>query len=159
MPENRPSWDQYFLNIAEVVSTRSIDPSTKHGCVLVKDKHIIGTGYNGPPRGMKDSCVPSTRPEKYDWYHHAERNSLDNRTLVERGFTAYITGEPCFSCLTSLYNCGAYRIVYGNRGSNCINERDLINKQNFYDWCKSEVVLSEDHLPKSIIFIAHAKFV
>lgn len=160
MPETRPDWDEYFLSIAEEVSTRSIDPSTKHGCVLVKDKHIIGTGYNGPPRGMDDSKIPLTRPDKYKWFKHSEVQALNNRVLIQRGFTAYITGEPCFHCLTSLYDQGVYRIVYGDRGSHCIDEDDLFNKMDFYEWCESEVIFSEEHIhPKSIIFLSHTKFV
>lgn len=144
MPETRPNWDEYFLAIAEVVSTRSIDPSTKHGCVLVKDRHIIGTGYNGPPRGMLDKNIPLTRPEKYPWMKHAEHNALLNRTLLDKGFTAYITGEPCFHCLTDLYTAGCTTIVHGSRGSACIDEEQLSLKEFFYDNCVGRIVFYEN---------------
>jgi len=65
---DRPSWDDYFLGIAKVVAQRSHDQHTKHGCVITDLEHrILGVGYNGFPKGMDDSKLPLTRPEKYNW--------------------------------------------------------------------------------------------
>src|SRR5512146_3414705 len=64
--KQRPGWDEYFLDLAEQVSRRSPDPSTKHGCVLVdRDRRVVSTGYNGPVAGLPNDLVPVTRPEKY----------------------------------------------------------------------------------------------
>ena len=62
---NRPDWNNYFLGIAKVVAQRSHDQHTKHGCVITDAVHrILGVGYNGFPKGMNDSKLPLTRPEK-----------------------------------------------------------------------------------------------
>jgi len=97
----RPSWDVYFLNICDVVSSRSPDPRTQHGAVLVDaHKHIIGTGYNGGPKGGIDT-FDWTTDEKYSLVAHAELNCLLNSTMPAAGATLYITGSPCLSCLCS----------------------------------------------------------
>lgn len=129
----RPTWDEYFLDIAKTVSTRSLDQHTKHGCVLTHDNKIVGTGFNSFPYGMADDNLPTTRPEKYDWHLHAELNSVLNMTLAVRGFTAYITGEPCFNCLKFLYQRGASVIHWGKQESRMIDDGDRRLKQMFLD--------------------------
>ena len=63
--DDRPSWDAYFLSLAEQVSTRSPDPHTRHGCVIVSDdRRVISTGYNGPVSGLPHDLVPLERPDK-----------------------------------------------------------------------------------------------
>lgn len=122
---SRPSWDEYFLMLAEIVSRRSPDPHTKHGCVLVdRDKRVISTGYNGPVQGLPNDMVPLTRPEKYDWFIHAEDNAVAFARCDLRGATAYITGPPCAACFRRLLQVGVKRIVYGPRKSACISERE-----------------------------------
>jgi dCMP deaminase len=110
----RPTWDEYFLSMCQLVSTRSHDIHTKHGCILTLDNRIIGTGYNGWPEGVDWGEEYLQRPEKYKpgIILHAEINALANRTKAERGFTAYITGTPCINCLVNLGQAGATRIVY-----------------------------------------------
>jgi dCMP deaminase len=118
---NRPSWDQYFLTMAEHVSVRSPDPNTKHGCVLVDaDKRVISTGYNGPVRHLPNDMVPTTRPEKYYWYIHAEDNAVAFARCDLRGATAYVTGMPCSACFRRLLQVGVKRIVHAGRASACI---------------------------------------
>ena len=74
-----PSWDNYFLGQALLLSQRSPDIQTKCGCVIVnKNNQVIGQGYNGFPRGLKDDELPNTRPDKYPWMIHAEVNSILN---------------------------------------------------------------------------------
>jgi dCMP deaminase len=58
---SRPDWDTYFMDMAYLVARRSIDKSTKVGCVITKNKSVISTGYNSPPRGMIDSEVPTKK--------------------------------------------------------------------------------------------------
>lgn len=128
---DRPSWDRYFLDLAEQVSRRSPDPNTKHGCVLVDaDKRVISTGYNGPVAGLANEIVPLTRPEKYDWFMHAEDNAVCFARCDLRGATAYVTGEPCAACFRRLLQVGIRRIVYGHRMARCItdNERDACHQ-------------------------------
>jgi dCMP deaminase len=110
----RPTWDEYFLEICEVVKNRSHDIHTKHGCVLTLNNRIIGTGYNAWPEGIDWGEEFLQRPLKYEdgVILHAEQNALFNRTTVERGFTAYVTGQPCMNCLVSLGQSGVARIVY-----------------------------------------------
>jgi len=111
----RISKDKYFMSIAKVCSTRSPDPSTKHGCIAVtKAGSILSTGYNGGPRGVDDSKIPTTRPEKYMYFEHAERNCIYNAARVGvplDGCIFYVTGIPCNECLRAMYQVGASEIV------------------------------------------------
>ncbi len=118
----RPTWDEYFLVIAEQVSRRSPDPNTHHGCVLVdSDNRVISTGYNGPVGGLPNEVVPLTRPEKYDWFIHAEDNAVAFARCDLRGSTAYVTGMPCAACFRRLLQVGVKRIVHAGRSSACIS--------------------------------------
>jgi len=119
----RPSWERYFLDLAEQVSRRSPDPNTKHGCVLVdRDQRVISTGYNGPVSGLPNELVPLTRPEKYSWFLHAEDNAVAFARCDLRGATAYVTGPPCAPCFRRLLQVGIRRIVHAGRQSACIDE-------------------------------------
>jgi len=110
----RPEWDDYFMSIAILATTRSIDPNTKHGCCLVDDKHhILSVGYNGPLRNAIDENVPLEAPAKYEALEHAERNSVYNAKVSLEGSTAFITGFPCIDCFRALVQSGVKRIVYG----------------------------------------------
>lgn len=125
----RPNWDDYFLALAEQVSTRSPDPDTRHGCVLVDaDRRVISTGYNGPVSGLPNELVPLTRPEKYDWFIHAEDNAVAFARCDLRGSTAYVTGPPCAACFRRLLQVGVVRIVHASRPSMCITdaEREVV---------------------------------
>jgi len=118
-------WDEYFLNLAKMVSTRSPDPSTKHGCVIIKNKRILSTGYNGPISNIDDSQVPNTRPDKYFWYIHAEINAILFCKDDLNGATVYITGLPCSKCFVALVQSGVTRIAYGNLFAKCISEEEM----------------------------------
>lgn len=124
---NRPDWDSYFMALAFVASQRSIDPSTKHGCVITASDHtILSIGFNGPPRNSDESKVPLTRPEKYPFMAHAEANAIDNSAHNLRGSNciAYVTGVPCSACLLRLIQNGVNTVVYGQVGSNMVDETD-----------------------------------
>ena len=108
----RPEWDDYFLGIAQVVAQRSHDAQTQHGCVITDANHrIIGVGYNGFPRGMDDSSLPTTRPEKYPWMIHAERNALSNCVIRPDKGIAYVTGQCCNDCIMALWQEGVETVV------------------------------------------------
>jgi len=126
LDEHRPSWDEYFLDLAEQISRRSPDPSTKHGCVLVDEENrVISTGYNGPVSGLPHELINATRPEKYDWFIHAEDNAVVFARCDLRGATAYVTGMPCAACFRRLLQVGVRRIVHGDRRSACLSESEL----------------------------------
>jgi dCMP deaminase len=126
-PAARPTWDEYFMTLAEQVSRRSPDPHTRHGCVLVDtDNRVISTGYNGPISGLPNDIVPLTRPEKYDWFIHAEDNAVAFARCDLRGATAYVTGPPCAACFRRLLQVGVKRIVYGDRSSKCITDSEYV---------------------------------
>jgi len=108
--------------MAVLASTRSKDAETQHGCVIVDThKHIIGTGYNSFAReSYYDIYLPNTRPDKYKFMLHSERNALSNLTispwLYKDGCTAYITGKPCIDCLQALWNTNITSIYYYGDG-------------------------------------------
>lgn len=108
----KPTWTQYFLGLALLVAQRSHDVHTKHGCIITdKSNRILGVGYNGFPRGLSDTDLPTSRPEKYDWMIHAERNALANCVIRPENAIAYVTGQCCNSCIMSLYQEGVSKVV------------------------------------------------
>lgn len=111
------SWEEYMLNICEVIKMKSKDNSTKIGVIIVgQDKQIITTGYNSFPRGIKDN-VPERqeRPEKYHWFSHAETNAIINAALngtSTKNSTMYMScGVPCPDCARNIVNAGIIHIV------------------------------------------------
>lgn len=130
MKENeRPSWDDYFFGLTYVVSKRSHDIHTQCGCVIVdKDNHIIGTGYNGFPRGMIDCSLPTSRPEKYDFIVHAEVNAVSNCVIKPSGATAYVSGACCHNCFIHLWQNGVETIKFINRAA--WSSADMLKKSN-----------------------------
>ena len=108
----RPEWTDYFLGLAKVVSQRSHDCQTQHGCVITdKNNRILGLGYNGFPRGLNDKTLPNSRPLKYPWMIHAERNALSNCTLRPENGIAYVTGQCCNDCIMALWQEGVSTVI------------------------------------------------
>lgn len=108
----RPSWTDYFLGLAKAVSQRSHDIHTQHGCVITDDSNrILGVGYNGFPRGLDDNNLPTSRPEKYPWMIHAERNALSNCVVRPDKGIAYVTGQSCNDCIMALWQEGIETVV------------------------------------------------
>jgi dCMP deaminase len=120
----RPSWTNYFLGIAKIISQRSHDIHTQHGCVITDKNHrILGVGYNGFPRGLKDNLLPTSRPEKYSWMIHAEKNALSNCIVRPDGATAYVTGQCCNDCIMSLWQEGVTRVIMAdNHGTKLFDD-------------------------------------
>lgn len=109
---SRPKWTDYFLGLAKVVSQRSHDVQTQHGCVITdQNNRILGLGYNGFPRGLDDTKLPNTRPDKYPWMIHAERNALSNCTIRPENGIAYVTGQCCNDCIMALWQEGVKKVV------------------------------------------------
>lgn len=111
----RPSFQDYFLTLAFIISRRSLDPRTKHGCVFVKNSRILTTGYNSPPSGYDDSKVPLTSPEKYPYFIHSEINAIANAAkegVSLEGATCYLTGLPCSECYRAMWAAGIKEIIH-----------------------------------------------
>ena len=122
----RPSWDEYFMAIAKLVSTRSTCLRRKVGAVLVKDRRIIATGYNGPPSGLKHpdevGClreklgIPSGERHELCRGLHAEQNAIIQAALhgvSTKGSVLYCTHSPCSVCVKMLINAGVTKVIYG----------------------------------------------
>ena len=108
---SRPNWTDYFLGLAKVVSQRSHDIQTQHGCVITDiDNRILGVGYNGFARGLDDTKLPNIRPEKYPWMIHAERNALSNCVVRPDRGLAYVTGQCCNDCIMALWQEGVTKV-------------------------------------------------
>lgn len=113
--------DDYFMKIANVVSERSTCLRNKVGAVLVRDKYIVATGYNGPPRGLSH-CEKCKRDgfksgEKHELSRavHAEQNVIIQAALhgvSPDGSTLYCTHFPCTTCLRMLINAGVKKVFY-----------------------------------------------
>jgi len=125
LPCTRPGWDSYFMSIAKVVSTRSTCLRRRVGAVLVRDRQIISTGYNGAPKGVphceevgclrEELSVPSGERHEICRGSHAEINAIAQAAAVgsqTAGATLYCTHEPCAFCAKALINAGVVRIVY-----------------------------------------------
>lgn len=120
----RPSWDEYFLEVASLVSRRATCMRRKVGAILVKDKRILATGYNGAPSGLKHcldiGCireklkVPSGERHELCRALHAEQNALIQASLYGisvKGSILYATNQPCIICAKMLINAGIKDIV------------------------------------------------
>jgi len=114
----RLGWDEYFMSIARVVASRSTCDRRHVGAVLVRDRTILSTGYNGSIRGMphcddvghmmeNGHCVATI---------HAEANAIiqaaRNGVKID-GATVYVTASPCWNCFKMLANAGVSRVVFG----------------------------------------------
>lgn len=122
---NRPSWDQHFLNLAAVAGEMSPCCRRQVGTVLVRDKHVLSSGFNGPPRGAPhrdaSTCVRSHLPSGADpdkvCCAHSEANAVALAAYhghATKGATAYVTILPCATCARILINAGVVRVVYAD---------------------------------------------
>lgn len=120
----RPNWTDYFLGLAKVISQRSHDIHTQHGCVIT-DQHnrILGVGYNGYPRGLDDEKLPKNRPDKYPWMVHSERNALSNCVVRPDNGIAYVTGQCCNDCIMALWQEGIQTVyMIDDHGTHLFDE-------------------------------------
>ncbi|WP_405725474.1 deoxycytidylate deaminase [Anaerotignum sp.] len=123
---DRVSWDEYFMQIADIVKTRSTCLRRQVGAVIVKENRIITTGYNGAPSGLKHcteigGCerarlnIPSGQRHELCRALHAEQNAIIQAAKIgvsTEGATIYITLQPCVICAKMLVNAGIKRIVF-----------------------------------------------
>jgi dCMP deaminase len=114
----RASWDDYFMNIARVVASRATCDRKFVGAVIVRDKTILSTGYNGSIRGMPHCSEAGHMMEEGHCVAtiHAETNAVlqaaKNGVSID-GATVYVTASPCWNCFKMITNAGIRRIVYG----------------------------------------------
>ncbi|MBE6032022.1 MAG: cytidine/deoxycytidylate deaminase family protein [Firmicutes bacterium] len=120
----RPTWDEYFMEMAEVAQKRSTCLRRAVGAVIVKDKRIMATGYNGVPMGIshcgEKGClraqlqVPSGQRHELCRGLHAEQNAIIQAAHLGQsiaGGTLYCTNQPCAICAKMIINAGIKRIV------------------------------------------------
>jgi dCMP deaminase len=129
MTPKEKKWHVRFLRLAKEVSTWSIDPSTKVGCVLVKNKRVISTGYNGFPKNISDNFDRLLdREKKYEITVHAEVNAVTTAALhgvSTEGSIAYVSFSPCSRCAAVLINAGISEVYV--TGGSIIPDRWLSN--------------------------------
>lgn len=127
----RKSWDQYFIEMAEKAAERATCDRLHVGAILVKDKRIVGTGYNGSVAGhehctdskkdiMDGGCLNDER--RCVRTIHAEANALLQAGHEAKGSTAYVTHEPCESCTKLLAQAGVVRVVFLKEYKNPFNQ-------------------------------------
>ena len=128
-PYKRPSWDEYFIAIARVIGLRSTCGRGRLGCVIVKDKQILVTGYAGAPRGLPhcDDVGHQMKTVRHEDGHetqhclrtaHAEQNALIQAARIGvpvNEATLYCGMTPCSACAKMLINAGIKRIVCAKR--------------------------------------------
>ncbi len=114
MASKQRDWDEYFMRIAETVATKSKDPSSKMGCVIVDtNKRVVSLGYNGMLQGADESKMTlSERPMKYYFAIHSEMNAILFAHQDLTGCTIYNRVATCENCLKYCLQAGIKRFVY-----------------------------------------------
>lgn len=121
----RPTWDEYFMEIVELIKTRSTCLRRQVGALIVKDKRILATGYNGAPMGCKHctqvGClrqqlgIPSGERHELCRGIHAEQNAIIQAAysgVSVKGGTLYVTTQPCILCAKMIVNAGIRKIIF-----------------------------------------------
>lgn len=138
----RPSWDEYFMQIAHLVKTRSTCLRRQVGAVIVKDKNILATGYNGAPSKIAHcidiGClreklgIPSGERHEICRGLHAEQNAIIQAALHGtsiKGSTLYCTNLPCIICTKMIINAGIERIIYEDGYPDPLSEEMLADSK------------------------------
>jgi len=121
----RPDWNEYFMEMAVLTARRSTCLRRQVGAVIVKDRHIVATGYNGAPRGLKHCAerggcireamnVPSGERHELCMALHAEQNAIIQAATLGQSIedaTIYITHQPCVICAKMIINAGIRKII------------------------------------------------
>jgi dCMP deaminase len=132
---SRPTWDEYFMKIAHLVAERSTCMRRRVGAIIVKDKRIVSTGYNGAPRGLRHclevGCrgelrgIPAGEGQERCRGAHAEQNAIIQAASSGgsmEGATMYCTTAPCSTCSKMIINAGIRRLVLGGRYPDSLGE-------------------------------------
>ena len=115
--QHRPTWNEYFMSIAHEVAQRSTCERAQVGAVIVREKRILTTGYNGSPRGLEHCTDVGCLMDNGHCIRtlHAEQNAIIQAALhgvITEGATIYVTHQPCFICAKTIINAGITEIVY-----------------------------------------------
>lgn len=146
--KERASWDSYFLGLAEHVATRTTCIRRRVGCVMVRGKRVLATGYNGAPAGaphcLDVGCARDGVPsgERLDLCRavHAEANALAHAArfgISLEGATAYVTIRPCAGCMRLLIQAGVERVVWD--GSYPDEETIKVARESGYEARNGEI--------------------
>jgi dCMP deaminase len=164
--DERPSWDEYFLMLAKLAATRSTCLAFPVGAVIVKNKQVLATGYNGSPSGSahctaQGFCYPGlsscdsskTLPSRAV---HAEANAIAQAAkhgISTDGASIYITLEPCLSCLKLIISAGIKEVFYETTFSSGENAlvRDSFTKEGLVKL--TEIQLSKEMAQKAAQFL------
>ena len=143
-------FDTYFMDMLPLIASRSKDPNTKVGTIIVRgngDYGTCSTGYNSFPRGIKDN-VPERleRPEKYFFIEHAERNAIYNAAkngIPLNGCKIYVPFLPCADCARAIIQVGISEVIYDAKG-----QEDYEKKATKYipDFERTRTMLMEAHV-------------
>jgi dCMP deaminase len=142
MTNQRPSWDEYFMEVTRTVAKRATCDRGKSGCIIVKDKRILCTGYVGSPVGIEHcdeighEIVEMIGEDGKASQHcvrtsHAEQNALAQAAkfgISIDGGTVYCKMEPCYTCAKMLINSGIKRVVAEMRYHAAQRSRDILVK-------------------------------
>lgn len=127
----RPDWDDYFMSIAYLTSSRSSCDRLHVGCVIVKDNYIIGTGYNGFIAGSPHKSIVIDNHEQATV--HSEQNAIANcarRGISVNDSTIYITHFPCINCFKIICASGIKEIKYSEDYKNSEVVKELLKSNN-----------------------------
>ena len=138
----------FVATFSKVASKRSHDVQTQHGCVITDiNNRILGVGYNGFPKGMDDSQLPNTRPDKYPWMIHAERNALSNCVVRPDNGIAYVTGQSCNDCIIALWQEGIKKVVMSiDHGTHLFDDDAKKRFDTFVHMTNIDIIYSKPNL-------------
>jgi dCMP deaminase len=164
----RPTWDEYFLMLAKLAATRSTCLAFPVGAVIVKNKQVLATGYNGSPSGSphctaQGYCYPGlsscdaskTMPSRAV---HAEANAIAQAAkhgVSTDGASIYVTLEPCLSCLKLIISAGIKEVLYEtsfNGGEKALVQNSFVNESLV---TLKQIQLSEATLQKATQFLLY----
>lgn len=120
-----------YFKQAYVIAENSHDIHTKVGCLLInKNNQIVASGYNGFCRGVDDSSIPTTKPEKYDYIVHAEQNAIyqcSTLPTTTKDCIAVCTLSPCINCLRALWQVGITTIYFKDEYKDFKNQLNMLD--------------------------------
>ena len=136
----RPGYNEWQLHKAAVVATRSRDPSTKCGAVIIRpNKTVCSEGYNGFPKSMEDRVEwYENRAEKYDRVIHAEMNAIKHANEDIEGYTIFLTRPPCKHCAKHIASWGISEVVWTDHSERTLSEvhtLDVTRAKRIFDDC------------------------
>lgn len=151
----RPSWDDYFMEVADAISKRATCDRGRSGCVIARDKQLLVTGYVGSPQGLPhcDDVGHQMKKVIHEDEHvtqhcvrtvHAEQNAIcqaAKRGISIDGATLYCRMTPCRTCAMLIINCGIVRVVCENRYHSADESEDMFKQAGIQlDYVSNEVL-------------------